>query len=746
MRTIAGLFERKQGVQVENDYLEGIIEDVVYADPTSGYTVCVLNCLGEAVTIVGIMPKVGEGESVRVQGRWTVHPSFGRQFRVDYLETQPPSSAEAILRYLASGAVRGIGPTLAQRIVDAFEEESLNVIEYHPEWLADIHGISPKKANEIHRVYTEQFGVRPVILAFGEILGIAASVRIFKRYGTNAVDLIRKNPYRLCEDLIGIRFEKADALGQQLGLSPSCPDRIRACIFHIINDAAYQSGHCKLPSDSLVSHTATMLQIPEEDVWPVVNSMEENGELIVTETEETRFDALLLYHQAEQYVASKALNLAKNRPLFRITGIDEKLSDLEAETGLIYDEDQREAIRTAATHGFTLLTGGPGTGKTTIVHALIQIFRELNLSCALAAPTGRAAKRMTEACGKEAKTIHRLLEAAPGEEGLLTFRRDGENPLACKVLIVDEMSMVDVLLMEALLRAVRPGTRVILIGDVDQLPPVGPGNCFSAFLNSGRFPAMRLTKIHRQAEQSLIITNAHRINNGDLPDISRKDSDFFFLQRPDGDQTREAILSLCSDRLPARYQIDPMKDIQVICITRKGPLGTIELNRSLQEVLNPPSPGKRERKVGSKTFRESDKVMQIRNNYDLIWQKGAEDGEGIFNGDIGVIESINPQGEYMRINFDGRICDYDFTLLEDLELAYAITTHKSQGSEYRFVLIPSFRAPKPLMTRNLLYTAVTRAKEMVCLIGFPSVLSDMIQNNRIPIRYSSLPDLLEAGK
>lgn len=730
----------------ENDcFLEGMIEDVVYADRSSGYTVCVLNCMGEAVTIVGIMPKVGEGESVRVRGRWTVHPSFGRQFRVDYLEQQPPTSSESILRYLASGAVRGIGPTLAQRIVDAFEDDALDVIENHPEWLADVRGISPKKADEIHRVYTEQFGVRPIILAFGETLGIAASVRIFKRYGPDAVELIRQNPYRLCEDLPGIRFEKADLLGQQLGLAPSCPERIRACVIHVLNDAAYQNGHCKLPTEALLYRTASVLQVAEEDAEPVIRSMEEKGELVVTEKNATRFDALLPYHQAEQYVAAKALNLAKDRPPFRISGIDEKLSDLESETGLTYDEDQREAIRTAATHGFTLLTGGPGTGKTTIVHALIQIFRELNLSCSLAAPTGRAAKRMTEACGREAKTIHRLLEAAPAEEGKLSFRRDEDNPLPCKVLIVDEMSMVDILLMEALLRAVKPGTRVILIGDIDQLPPVGPGNCFSAFLNSGRFPAMRLTKIHRQAEQSLIITNAHRINSGDLPEISRKDSDFFFLQRPDAGQTRETILSLCSERLPASYGIDPMRDIQIICLTRKGPLGTVELNSALQSVLNPQSAGKRERKVGSRVFRESDKVMQIRNNYDLTWNRDGEDGEGIFNGDIGVIESINPQGEYMRINFDGRICDYDFTLLEDLELAYAITTHKSQGSEYRYILIPSFPAPKPLMTRNLLYTAVTRAREMVCIVGIPTVLSDMIQNNRIPIRYASLPDMLVSG-
>ena len=727
---------------MENTFLEGIIEDVVYANASSGYTVCILDCMGEAVTIVGVMPKVGEGESVRVRGSWTVHPSFGRQFKADYVERQLPDTRESILRYLASKAVRGIGPTLAKRIVDIFEEQSLDIIEHHHEWLADVKGISPGKAEEIHRSYMQQMGMRSAIMEFGEFFGVTTAVRIFKRYGEAAVELLRMNPYRLCEELPGIRFDKTDAYGKSIGIPASSHERIRAGILHTLLNDAYQGGHCKLPSDMLAYSAAKLLEVEEDAVLSILRSMEEGKDLAVTETAETKFDALPMLDGAEQYIASKTAALSAEKLPFKIGGIEERIRELEGQYHIEYDAEQKEAIVTAASHGLTILTGGPGTGKTTIIRALLQIFRDLRLSCALAAPTGRAAKRMSEACGKEAKTIHRLLEATPGEQGILTFKRDEETPLKQDVVIIDEMSMVDVLLMEALLRAIRIGTRVILVGDVDQLPPVGPGNCLSAMLNSERFYSIRLKTIHRQAEESLIVTNAHRINRGELPDLSRADSDFFFLKEPDAESTRDSLLSLCSSRLPQYYAADPIRDIQVICITRKGPLGTVELNPALQHILNPPSAEKKERRVGSRIYRERDKVMQIRNNYDLVWDRDGEDGEGIFNGDIGTILFINTQGEYMRIDFDGRICDYDFSLLEDLELAYAITTHKSQGSEYRIVLIPAYQAPAPLMTRNLLYTAVTRAKEVVCMVGDPRVVSKMTQNDRIPVRYSSLPDLL----
>ena len=722
--------------------IEGTIEEIIYADRSSGYTVCVVDCMGEAVTVVGTMPTLGEGEIIRAQGRWTVHPSFGRQLKAEYVERHLPDTKEAVLRYLASGAVRGIGPTLAERIVGVFEEQTLDIIEHHHEWLADIKGISPKKAKEIHQSYMKQMGMRSAIMTFSEYFGVATSVRIFKRYGEASVELIKQNPYRLCEELPGIRFDKTDAFGQSIGISPTAPERIRAGIMHVLTDAAYQGGHARLPETDLTTFAERLLQIDESDISPVLRTMTEDRSLIPTESDGISFAALPYLYQAERYVAEKTIALSDERLPFRIGGVEGRIEGLEKALGITYDEEQKNAIHTAVSHGLTILTGGPGTGKTTIVHALLAIFRDLKMSCALAAPTGRAAKRMSEACGKEAKTVHRLLEAAPDEQGSLVFKRDEENPLKHDVVIIDEMSMVDVLLMEALLRAIRLGTRVILIGDADQLPPVGPGNCLAAMLRSERFHSIRLKTVHRQAEESLIITNAHRINRGELPELSRRDSDFFFLREPDAERTRATLLSLCASRLPQRYGADPVRDIQIICITRKGPLGTLELNPALQAALNPPSSGKRERKVGSRIFREHDKVMQIRNNYDLVWNLDGEEGEGIFNGDIGTVLLINNQGEYLKIDFDGRVCEYDFSLLEDLELAYAITTHKSQGSEYRFVLIPSYPAPYPLMTRNLLYTAVTRAREMVCMVGDPSIVSRMTQNNRIPVRYSSLPDFL----
>ncbi|MBQ3934853.1 MAG: ATP-dependent RecD-like DNA helicase [Clostridia bacterium] len=722
--------------------LEGTIEEIIYADRESGYSVCVIDCMGEPVTVVGTMPSLVIGETIRVNGKWSVHPSFGRQFKADFVEHRLPDTKESILRYLSSKAVRGIGPTLAGRIVDMFEEQSLDIIEHHPAWLADVKGISPSKAQEIHQSYMQQAGMRSAITEFGQFFGLPTAVRIFKRYGPACVETVKQNPYRLCEDLVGIRFDKTDAYAKHVGFSLSAPERIRAGILYVLMDSAYQGGHCKLPTDSLIAKCARELEIDDRDAEAVALSMEKTGELIVTEDAEHRYDAVPMLDSAERYVAEKAVAISESRLLFKIGGVEERIKGLENEFGIQYDDEQKQAILTASTHGLTILTGGPGTGKTTIVRALLAIFRDLKMSCALAAPTGRAAKRMSEACGKEAKTIHRLLEAAPGEQDVLVFKRDEETPLKYDVVIIDEMSMVDILLMESLLRAIRLGTRVVLIGDIDQLPPVGPGSCLSAMLKSERFFSIRLKTIHRQAEESLIVTNAHRINRGEMPVLSKTDSDFFFLKEPDAEQTRQALLALCTTRLPNYYRADPSKDIQVICITRKGPLGTVELNPELQRVLNPPSEGKREKKSGTRVFRERDKVMQVRNNYDLTWDRDGEEGEGIFNGDIGTILFINMQGEYLRIDFDGRICDYDFSLLEDLEHAYAITTHKSQGSEYRIVVIPSFPAPYPLMTRNLLYTAVTRAKEAVCMVGDPNVVARMTKNDRIPVRYSSLPDLL----
>lgn len=723
------------------------MDQVVYTNEENGYTVCVLDCLGEPVTLVGTMPFLGEGESIKVYGSWTVHPTFGRQFRVDSFEKKLPDSVEAIYRYLSSGALKGVGPVLAERMIHAYGAETLDVIEHHHRWLCDIKGISPKKADELHEAFAQQFGLRSVMLAFGEFFGPALSVRIFKRFGTAAVDLIRQNPYRLCTEIDGIGFQRADQFARSQGIAPDAEERLQAGIRFVVDSAAFQNGHCRLPEEHLVSLAAKTLSVSRETVQRTLASLASDKLLLCTEEEGQIFYASPELYTAEHYIASKlALLSSEKRPLLP-AGVEERITGLEKEGGITYAPEQRQAITYAVTEGLTIVTGGPGTGKTTVIKAILQLFDDLKLDCLLAAPTGRAAKRMSEASGKEAKTIHRLLETGFTEDRKTRFSRGEDNPLACKALVIDEMSMVDTLLLEALLRAVRPGTYLIFIGDVDQLPSVGPGNCLADLIASDRFPVVRLHHIFRQAEQSLITTNAHRINRGELPVLSVRDSDFFFMERHGAESLKDTLLQLCSLRLPRRYDVDPLEDIQIICWTRKGPLGTAELNAALQEALNPPAFGKREKKVGSRCFREGDKVMQIRNNYDLLWSRTDEngnrtDGAGVFNGDIGRVRRINPQGETLLIDFDDRTCEYDFSLLEDLELAYAITTHKSQGSEYRFVLIPAFEAAYPLMTRNLLYTAVTRAREMVCIVGEQQVLSVMVSNDRKPVRYTALPGIL----
>lgn len=727
---------------MNENILEGIVEDIVFTNRENGYTICTINCMGEPVTLVGIMPLLGEGETIRAQGSWTVHPTFGRQFRVDLIERSLPASAESIRKYLSSGAIKGIGPVLAERITAEYGEETLDVIEHHPRWLCDIKGISPKKADEIHNKYQEQFGMRSIMLYFNRFLGPTLSAKIYKQYGSAAIDLVEQNPYRLCKEIDGLGFEKADAIAQSIGTPADSEDRIDAGIIHVLYTAAYQSGHCKLPEELLLQQSCRILSVDESRVFAEIVRMDEADEIIRTADSSAVYYALPELHSAERYCSAKLLSLATEPIPFRLDGLTEKIHELEQKYDITYADEQVAAIKNVFESGLTILTGGPGTGKTTVINAILSIFDDLKFSCSLAAPTGRAAKRMSEATGREAKTIHRLLESSFIEGEGQGFMRDENNPLTCKALIIDEMSMVDVLLLESLLKAVRLGTYVILIGDADQLPPVGPGNCLSTLISSGKFQTICLKKIFRQAEQSLIVTNAHRINRGEMPVLNDRSNDFFFMERHGAETVAGTILDLCTSRLPQSYGVDPLKDIQVLCFTRKGPLGTIEMNAALQAAINPPQPSRREKKVGSRVFREHDKVMQIRNNYDLTWEKGSEEGEGIFNGDIGTIQLINMQGEYLRIDFDGRICDYDFSLLEDLELAYAITTHKSQGSEYRFVVIPAFEAAGPLMTRNLLYTAVTRAREFVCMIGSPRVISKMVVNDKKPFRYSSMGDFL----
>ena len=723
-------------------YLEGVVEDIVYTNEENGYTVCTINCSGEPVTLVGIMPYIGEGEMIKVQGEWQVHATFGRQFRVSYFEKRLPNTSAAILRYLSSGAVKGIGPVTAGRIVEKFGEDTLDVIENNPRWLCDIRGISPKRADSIHESYVEQFGMRSVMMYCNEFFGPSLSVKIFKTYGSAAIDIIKKTPYRLCDDISGIGFEKADRVAMTLGFSPDCPERVEAGLIHTLNTAAISGGHCYLRADELVSAAEKILGAGEESVLTAAARLTAAKRLVSFDDGESGCYALAEIYGDEVYIAAKLTALSDFKFPFVLEGIDEQIGTLEQKYGIIYAPEQKQAINYALTGGVTVITGGPGTGKTTVIKAIIDICDILKFSCVLAAPTGRAAKRMYESSGREAKTVHRLLEASIADNGGHHFSRDEENPLSQKMIIIDEMSMVDAALMSALLKAIRPGSYLVLIGDPDQLPPVGAGNCLNDIIGSGRFNVVKLNKIFRQAEQSLIVTNAHAINRGEMPVLNVRDNDFFFIEKNDTQQIASLLVSFAADRLPKRYEADPLDDIQVITCTRKGSLGTKELNTLFQSVLNPPSKDKPEKKYGSVIFRAGDKVMQIKNDYDLLWKRGAEEGSGIFNGDIGRITDIDSRAETMTIDFEGRMTEYDFAQLEELEHAYAITAHKSQGSEYRIVVIPSFDAPFPLMTRNLLYTAVTRAKDMVVIVGSSRSLGIMVGNSRVPVRRTALKLLL----
>ena len=718
--------------------VEGTVYDIIFQNEDNGYTVCEVDTGGELVTLVGTMPYLLAGEHLKANGEWTNHPNFGRQLKVTYFEKSLPANGEAIYHYLASGAIKGVGPVTAQRIVDKFGEDTFDVLENNPLWLAEIKGITRKTAENIGAAFAAQFGVRNVMMFLGSYFGAAVSVRIYKKYKSAAIDIVKANPYRLCEEIAGVGFEKADNVGKELGFTDECSERLDAGIKYVLNTAAYNGGHCYLPYAMLMSECRRVLNVDAAVIASALAVAVAKGEIVKTHYGEHDGYALLAMHGAEQYIADKLKLLNSAELPYRLDGIDEQIALLEEKQDITYHEKQKKAIRNAVCFGVSIVTGGPGTGKTTVIKAILDIFDIIGISYALAAPTGRAAKRMSEASGREAKTIHRLLEMTYSEEAKPVFSKNADDPLGVKAVVIDEMSMVDTLLMEALLRSLKSETILILIGDVDQLPPVGPGNVLCDMIQSDEFPTTRLEHIFRQASESMIVMNAHRINAGEEPVCNKKDSDFFFIGEDDPNRARTLICDLCRDRLPNRYGIDPFDSIQVITPTRRGDLGTHELNRVLQECLNPRDKRKKEKRVGNVFFRECDKVMQVKNNYDLTWLRDGEDGSGIFNGDIGRILEIRFRDECFVIDFDGRICEYDFALAEELEHAYAVTVHKSQGSEYPFVVIPALRCPAPLMTRNLLYTAVTRAKKMLVTVGSKAVIAKMAANDRKDVRFSGL--------
>ncbi len=733
--------------------LDGVVEHVVYQKEETGYTVCEIATASlenpmqeELVTIVGNLPFLGEGESVRAVGRWVMHPTFGKQFKVNYFEKQLPQTTETILKYLSSRAIRGIGPKTAARIVGQFGIETFDVIEHHPECLADVPGISYQKACEIQKEFQKQFGMRNVMMFCQDFFGPAVSVRIYKKWGAAAVDIIKKNPYLLCDQIAGVGFERADRVAKSLGEENYRPHRLMAASKYFLSQNGMQNGHVCLPREKMISALCELLQATKEEIETALQALTAQDEIVTVKIDNTDFVYLSDFYQAEQQIVRRLCRLEQESISIHMEDIDRFITLVESEEDIEYAPLQRRAIAAALQQGLFLLTGGPGTGKTTIVRAVIRIMERMGKKVALAAPTGRAAKRMSEATQCEAKTIHRLLEMEYTTETLPRFARDESNPLEESVVIIDEASMVDTLLFDALLRALKPGAKLILIGDSDQLPSVGAGNVLRDLLKSECFSTVCLTEIFRQAGESMIVQNAHAINAGELPELECKDRDFFFLPRQTEAEMANTVASLCLKRLPKRYGEKIRSQIQVLCPSRKGEAGTQALNMLLQKHLNPPAQNKAEKRHNGVIYRVGDKVMQIHNNYDIGWHKDGVEGMGVFNGDIGQIISIDTRNAQLLVNFDERIATYDFSMLEELEHAYAVTVHKSQGSEYPVVILPIYPHTNKLMTRNLLYTAVTRAQTMVILVGRADVVAGMVQNHRQQRRYTGLHHfLLQSG-
>ncbi|MBO5416349.1 MAG: ATP-dependent RecD-like DNA helicase [Clostridia bacterium] len=721
--------------------LEGSIEHVIYSNEDNGYAICDMAVADdEIITVVGILPMIAAGDNIAVYGKWVHNPKYGRQFSVSNYERVMPADTASVLRYLASGAIKGIGPKTAQRIVEMFGEDTFDVIENHPDWLADVKGISRKMANEISERFREQAGMRSVMMFFRNYFGATLTVRIYKRWGSASVDIAKKNPYRLCNEIEGIGFEKADAMAAELGVVNDNIDRLMSGIRYVLSQNANQNGHTCLPRGKLCESAARLLEVDVQRADEAISLLLKNGSLRYTLSgdEQMIYDAHI--YESEKYIASKLLQIDKMCLSVSLPDIDRFIEREEGRNGISYASLQKVAISDALRYGVMVLTGGPGTGKTTVVKALIHIFDSMGFDIALAAPTGRAAKRLSESTSMEAKTIHRLLEMNYDNSSTPVFNRNELDQLEENVIIVDEASMIDSMLMMALLKAIKPGARLIIIGDSDQLPSVGAGNVLRDIIDSDRFSVVRLNEIFRQAQKSLIVTNAHAINEGRYPTIDIKDNDFFFLRRESDRDIALTVADLYRNRLPKSYGEEIRTGIQVITPSRKGEAGSEHLNIILQSTLNPPSSGRREYKFRDVIFREGDRIMQTRNNYDINWFRDSDgkDGYGIFNGDIGIIKKIDHSNSCMEMLFDDKVVSYDFTLLEDIEHAYAITVHKSQGSEYPVVIMPMCSAAPMLLTRNLLYTAVTRAQKMVVLVGREEIMRTMVDNNRQSMRYTGL--------
>lgn len=750
----------------EQIVVEGTVENIIYNNPDNGYTVFSVNIAGNSkqdkkddnneIICVGYVPAIIQGENIKISGTTVIHPAYGRQLQIETYEKYIPNSEHGIIKYLSSGLIRGIGKKTAEKIVEIFGTDTLRIMEDEPERLTEIRGISPKKAVAIGEIFHEQFELRNTVLQLQDYgISSAHAVKIFKKYKDKAVHIVEKNPYALVDSIFGVGFKTADQIAQKVGIQLDSPHRIAAGIKYILNTAA-ADGHVYLPEDELCGKTSFLLDLPNEVIKNKISELIMQRQLCHEKTENGLNIFLSSYYYAESSVSKKLLELDA---AFANSNEDftDEITQIENEENISLDKKQSLAVTEAMNSGVIVITGGPGTGKTTIINTIIKLLEQRDFEVELAAPTGRAAKRMSEATGQNAQTIHRLLGVNYMAEDIRqqTFDKNEENPIESDVIIIDETSMVDIILMNSLLKAISVGTRLILVGDIDQLPSVGAGKVLKDIINSGCINVVRLTEVFRQARESAIIMNAHRINNGEYPVINEKKSDFFFIRRSKINDVAETIVDLAERRLPKYLDCsieESKKHIQVLSPMRKSPLGIVNLNIILQQRLNPPSIEKDEKDFRGGVFRVGDKVMQIKNNYSMEWKvfntahtKLIDEGTGVFNGDEGIIISINDELEILTVEYDDtRIVKYDYSQLDELELSYAVTIHKAQGSEYKCIIMPVFNGPDMLMTRNLLYTAVTRAKSLAVLVGIPDTLYKMVDNSREINRYTWLEKRIQS--
>lgn len=728
------------------EVLSGLVESILFKSDDTGYVVAKVDVNKEIIAIVGILPFLKESQHVKLKGQWMLHKQFGRQFKVEEYEEVLPDSIDGIMKYLSTGVIHGIGPVTAKKIVAAFGDKTLDIMDNNIERLKEIEGIGEKKFEIIYQSYIEQKDLKDIMIYFqGHGMTPNQCIKIYKKFGPLSKDIVCENPYVLSDEILGIGFMTADKIAKNIGIENTSDFRIQSGIKYVLNQFS-SAGNTYMPKDKLIKEVVNVLDVTNDLVEENIYNATLENKIKIEKVNDIEAVFSLPYYYCELGVTNKIITLSIENFRTINTDVEFEVKQFEKNNNIEFAEAQREAIIGAFDNGIEIITGGPGTGKTTIIKSIIEIYEKNNMRVLLAAPTGRAAKRMSESTGREAKTIHRLLEIGTGDDEKSFFGKGEGSPLEGDVIIIDEASMIDIMLMQSLLKAIELGTRVIIVGDVDQLPSVGPGNVLKDLIESNFIKVVRLNAVFRQGKESLIVTNAHKINNGEMPCLNQKNGDFFFDYKEDNEEILDTIIDLINRRLPKfNPKWDKLKDIQILTPMRKGTLGVQNLNNRLQEKLNPPSPKKNEKEIKEIIFREGDKVMQTKNNYQIEWFRidgyGDNEGKGVFNGDMGFIKCINESDKTVTVIFDDeKKVIYDYIYLDELDLAYAITIHKSQGSEFKVVITPAFMGSPFLMNRNLLYTGITRAKELVVVVGKPTALKYMVDNTNSNERYSSLKE------